>query len=259
MYGIENIDEHVEDLRGHDTGGLSEVESDYLDEALETQDPEMIVGRIDELCDTRPPKAIDADPAIAAKLDNLKEGISNIYLEAPNDFEQVEQISEKLTEIEGSRFEEWLNMSPQERLKAMRNIENAVAEIAHRPPCEVRGESLGQGHYGYYNPNDNTITLNTDYMGAELESYKETMDTVIHEGRHAYQHYNVDQRQVHSSDGDCNNWSENLHDNKWGMFPENYGYQSAEEVGFQRYWMQPVEADARAFATDVFNKFNQKA
>ena len=28
MYGIENIDEHVEDLRGYDTGGLSEVESD---------------------------------------------------------------------------------------------------------------------------------------------------------------------------------------------------------------------------------------
>ena len=36
-----------------------------------------------------------------------------------------------------------------------------------------------------------------------------------------------------------------------------YGYQSIEEVGFQRYWMQPVEADARAFALDILNKFEQ--
>lgn len=261
MYGIENVDgyiEQIEGIKGFDSEGLSNIQNDYLDEALETQDPELIVNRIDELCDRVPPKAIDANWVISERLGNLKESIDNKYLEAPNDFEQVQQISEKMTGIEGTRFEEWQNLSPQERLNVMQKVENSVAEIAHRPSCEVKGESLGMGHLGYYNPNNNTITLNMDYLdGSSYESYKEMLDTIIHEGRHAYQYYNIDYRQVHPSDGDCTNWSENLHENKWGLFPENYGYQSVEEVGFQRYWMQPVEADARAFATDVFNKFNQ--
>lgn len=262
MYGIEDVGAHIEqaeEIKGSDFEGLSNLQNDYLNEALETQNYDMIVKRIDELCDRVPPKAIDANSVISERLGDLKEGIDNKYLEAPNDFEQVQQISEKMIEIEGTRFEEWQSLSPQERINAMQNVENSVAEIAHRPPCEVKGESLSSGHLGYYNPNDNTITLNTNYLDGNYESYKETLDTIIHEGRHAYQHYNVDQRQVHPSDGDCTNWSENLHENKWGLFPENYGYQSAEEVGFQRYWMQPVEADARAFATDVFNKFNQIA
>lgn len=260
MYGIENASESIEQaagLKGCDAEGLSGLQKDYLNEALEMHDPEMIVNRIDELCDRVPPKAIDADPEIQAMIGSVKEDIDNRYLEAPNDFEQVQQISEGLTRVEGTRFEEWSRLSPQERLAAMQHVENLVADIAHRPPCEVRGESLGTGHYGFYNPNDHTIVLNTDYLDGSYDSYKETLDTVIHEGRHAYQYYNVDHRQVHPSDGDFTNWSENLHEDRWGLFPENYGYQSASEVGFQRYWMQPVEADARAFAADVFNKFNQ--
>lgn len=260
MCGLENINEKLENtegVRGFDSEGLSEIQKDYLDEAIAIQDYDLIINRIDELCDRVPPKAIDANPVISEKLDGLKEGIDNKYLEAPNDFEQVQLISKKMTEIVGTRFEEWQNLSPQERLNAMQTLENSVAEIAHRPSCEVRTKSMGTGRMGYYDPKDNTITINTDYLNSDYECYRETLDTVIHEGRHAYQYYNVDQRQVHPSDGDCTNWSENLHEDKWGLFPENYGYQSIEEVGFPRYWMQPVETDARAFALDVLNKFDQ--
>lgn len=260
MYRIENINEKLEiteGIKGFDSEGLSQIQKDYLDEALATKDNEIIVNRIDELCDRVPPKAIDANPIISDKLSELKENIDNKYLEAPNDFEQVQLISKKMTEIVGTRFEEWQNISQQERLNAMQNIENSVAEIAHRPPCEVKAKNLGTEHYGYYNPNDNTITINTNYLNSNYDCYRETLDTIIHEGRHAYQHYNVDQRQVHPSDGDCKNWSENLYEDKFGLLPENYGYQSIEEVGFPRYWMQPVEADARAFAFDILNKFDQ--
>ena len=220
MCGLENINgkvENIEGIRGFYSEGLSEIQKDYLDEALATQDNEIIVNRIDELCDRVPPKAIDASSVISEKLGDLKESIDNKYLEAPNDFEQVQLISKKMTEIVGTRFEEWQNLSPQERLNAMQTLENSVAEIAHRPACEVRAKSLGTGHYGYYNPNDNTITINTDYLNSNYDCYRETLDTVIHEGRHAYQHYNVDQRQVHPSDGDCRNWSENLYEDKWSF------------------------------------------
>ena len=262
MNGLEDIGRNIENtegIRGFDSEGLSDLQCDYLNEAIETQDPEMIVNRIDELYDYHPPKAIDSNPEIGDRLGDLKEAIENKYLEAPNNIEQVTQISERMTEIEGTRFEDWKCLTPTERLETLQKVENVAAEIEHRPICEVKGESLGEGHFGYYNPNDNTITINTDYLNDSYTGYKESLDTIIHEGRHAYQHYNVDQRQVHPSEGDCANWRENLHDNIWGLFPENYGYQIAEEVGFQRYWMQPVETDARAFATDVFNKFNQIA
>lgn len=260
MHGIENINDKLENtggVRGFDSEGLSVIQNDYLDEVLATQDYDIIVNRIDELCDRTPPKAIDANSEISEKLGKLKDGIDNIYLEAPNDFEQVQLISKKMTEIIGTRFEEWQNLTPKERLNAMQILENSVAEIAHRPSCEIKARSLGSGHFGYYNPKDNTITINTDYLNSNYDSYRETLDTVIHEGRHAYQHYNVDQRQVHPSDGDCRNWSENLYEDKWSFLSEYYGYQSIEEVGFQRYWMQPVEADARAFALDILNKFEQ--
>lgn len=262
MNGIEDIGGHLEQTEGareSDSEGLSSLQKDYLDEAIETEDSELIVNRIDELNDCQPPKAIDSNPEISERLGDVKEGIDNKYLEAPNDMEQVSQISERMTEIEGTRFEDWQRLSPEERLEVLQKVENAAAEIEHRPTCVVKGQSLGQGHLGFYNPQDNTITINTDYLKGDYESYKESLSTVIHEGRHAYQHYNVNERQVHPSEGDCTNWRENLHDNKWGLFPENYGYQTVEEVGFQRYWMQPVEADARAFATDVYNKFSQMA
>ena len=263
MNGLENMYENLEQTKGlsevTEMSRLSDAVNDYLNEAITTQDPEMIVNRIDELCDRMPPRAIDANPEIGEKIENLKEGIDNKFLEAPSDLEQVSLISERMSEIDGTRYEEWQCMSPQERLEAMQKVENAAAEIEHRPACEVDGKSLGEGHFGYFDPKTKTITLNTDYLDGSYECYKDTLDTIIHEGRHAYQHYNVDERQVHPSDGDCTNWSKNLHENMWGLFPENIGYQSPQEVGFERYWMQPVEADARAFAEDVFNKFNQMA
>ncbi|MCD8387566.1 MAG: hypothetical protein LUD17_11860 [Bacteroidales bacterium] len=263
MDGFESMSENLEQTKGYSEGAemnrLSDVANDYLNEAIETRDPEMMVNRIDELCDRIPPKAIDANPEIGKKIEDLKEGIDKKYLEAPSNLEQVKQLSTHMLEIEGTRYEEWQRMTQQERLDAMQKVENAAAEVSHRPKCEVKGESLGEGYYGYFDPINKSITLNTDYLDGSYERYKDTLDTIIHEGRHAYQHYNVDERQVHPSDGDCTNWSKNLHDNMWGLFPENIGYQSPQEVGFERYWMQPVEADARAFAEDVFNKFNQMA
>ena len=102
MCGLENINgkvENIEGIRGFYSEGLSEIQKDYLDEALATQDNEIIVNRIDELCDRVPPKAIDASSVISEKLGDLKESIDNKYLEAPNDFEQVQLISKKMTEI----------------------------------------------------------------------------------------------------------------------------------------------------------------
>jgi hypothetical protein len=108
---------------------------------------------------------------------------------------------------------------------------------------------LGENHLGYFSPDTKKITLNSRYLESDRESYYKSIETIIHEGRHGYQDYNMYSRQVHPSSGDITNWV-------WNQF--ECGYQSAEIYGFKRYWMQPVETDARKFAEDVTKRFYQK-
>lgn len=230
--------------------GLSKSESEYINECVEGGNPSALIDRIDELQDSIPPKAINANTEIAELIKPVKDQIDPKYLEAPNDFEQVERASDAMLEIEGTRYEVWKRMTPSQRLEAMQKVENAIAEIAHRPACEVRCQDMPSNHLGFFDPNTKTITLNSRYLSNDITSYRETLDTIVHEGRHAYQDYNLTERQVHSSPGDLTNWR--INENK-------YGYQSSQIYGFKLYWMQPVEADARKFAEDMFKKFNDKA
>lgn len=248
----------IEDIEGLNSAAkvdegkdaLSISEKAYINECVEGENPLALVDRIDELSDVHPPKAIDSNSEIAELIEPVRDNIDSKYLEAPNDFEQVEMASDAMLDIEGTRYEQWERMTPQQRLVAMQKVENAIAEISHRPPCEVRVETMSKNQLGYYDPSSKSITLNSVYLEKDITSYKETLDTVVHEGRHAYQDYNLTERQVHVSSGDITNWKLN-HD--------RYGYQSSEIYGFKSYWMQPVEADARKFAEDVFKRLEEKA
>ena len=249
MNDLENIEGLSSNPDYEGISGLSDNYRDYIQEVLPTQDQELIVARIDELSSTQPPQAIDANPEVAALLGDFVESFDTKYLEAPNDIEQAEQISDAMLEIEGTDYDGWRALSPQERVDMLQRVENAAAKIAHRNPCPIVVRSLGDNHYGFYSPETKTITLNSDYLNGDGNSYKMSLDTVIHEGRHAYQDYNLNERQVHSSPGDLTNWYLNHY---------KYGYQDVQTYGFCRYWMQPVEADARKFAEDVTSKFYDK-
>lgn len=249
MDDLENI-EGFETAKDYESiSGLTDSYRDYIEEVLPTQNQELIVARIDELSTSQPPQAIDSNPEVAALLGDSVESFDSKYLEAPNDIEQAEQISDAMLEIEGTDYTEWQRLSPQQRVEMLQKVENAAAKIAHRESCPIIVKSLGENHFGYYSPETKTITLNSDYLKGDGESYKMSLDTVIHEGRHAYQDYNLHERQVHSSPGDLTNWYLNHY---------KYGYQDVQTFGFCRYWMQPVEADARKFAEDVTTKFFDK-
>jgi len=213
---------------------LSDSYRDYIKEVLPTQDQKLIVARIDELSSTQPPQAIDSNPEVASLLGESIEYIDSKYLEAPNDIEQAEQISDAMLEIEGTDYIEWQRLSPQQRVEMLQKVENAAAKISHRESCPIIVKSLGDDHFGFYSSGTKTITLNSDYLKGDGTSYKMSLDTVIHEGRHAYQDYNLHERQVHSSPGDMTNWYLNHY---------KYGYQDVQTYGFSRYWMQPVEAE----------------
>lgn len=229
---------------------LSLAQTEYINECIGEDNPLTLVDRIDELSPYRPPKAIDSHTEIATLVEPLKDHIDSKYLEAPSDLEQIQQISEYLSGIEELKYENWDSLSPNERLNVLQEAEDQIAEIEHREPCPILARELPENEFGFYSPNAKTITVNARYLNdSDFNSYKETLDTLIHEGRHAYQDYNLTEREVHPRSGEVNNW-------KWNE--NEIGYQNAEWFGFEAYAMQPVETDARAFAEDVLKSYLNK-
>ena len=144
-------------------------------------------------------------------------------------------------------YDKWKTLSFDKRMEVLQQLENEVAQIAHRPPCIVVSQNLGEGHLGFYEQGSNCITINENYIKS-TDCYDAVLDTLIHEGRHAYQDYNLNVRETHPRHGDISNWNLN----------ELHGYQDVEHCGFKAYQLQPVESDARAFAEDVLNHYQDK-
>lgn len=226
---------------------LSCAEQAYIKEAITDGTESLIVQRIDEINgDLIPPKAIDSNKEINELLGDFKETIDPIFLEAPSDTIQVEKAAETINTIEGTQFNDWKQLSIEQRIDVLQSIEIEVAEIAHRPSCKVNVQQLPEGSFGYYNPQNKEIVINELYLSQNSsEIHHECLDTILHEGRHAYQDFNMTCRQVHTSVGDITNWYKNEYE---------YGYQDAETYGFKAYAMQPVECDARKFAEDILQK-----
>lgn len=246
---IESSKENLDSLESN-RESISPEQSEYLNECVEAQNPDALVERIDELSNYVPPKAIDKDSQVADLIEPVKDTIDSKYLEAPADVEQISQIGDYLSDIDELKFENWKELTPSEREDVLQMVEYKIAEIEHRNPCQLNFQEMPYGSLGYFDPISKEITLNSRYVNSdEYVGYQETLDTLIHEGRHAYQDYNMNEREVHSREGEVNMW-------KWNE--QEVGYQVCDLVGWEIYAMQPVEADARAFAEDVLKNFNDK-
>lgn len=260
---LENIEStpssSVEDTKAVD---YSKIELEYIKECINPPLPEELAMRIDEIQGEKPPKAIDSDPKFSEMIEPIRDKIPSEYLEAPNDMEQVEQISDVMRDVEGLKFEEWKELSVEQRVELLNQLECKIAKIEHRPACPITIEDLGKisenngqflGHMGTHEVNPffgERIIINSELVKSDDPNfYHQVLDTVVHEGRHSYQTYNLECRQTHTSQGDLTNWHINL---------DKYGYQDAQSFGFKAYWMQPVEADARKFAEDVLTAYKEK-
>ena len=263
---LENV-EGISSIHGYEeVSGLTDSYRDYIQEVLPTQDQELIVSRIDELFSTQPPHAIDANPEVAELLGDSVEYFDSKYLEAPNDIEQAEIISDSMTSISGVDYQTWSSLSLEDKASVLQEIECVAAAIEHRPACRVEFKPIQQ-EYGHYNcrcspemtreqiveslKGERVITISSEYLDNSFESYKEALNTVIHEGRHVYQEYNLYEREVHPSEGELRNWR---------MNEFYYKYQPGDDtwVGMKLYDMQPLETDANKFSIDVISKFLQK-
>ena len=141
------------------------------------------------------------------------------------------------------RSENWGQLTPEQRLAELQEVENNLAAEQGRDPREVikqhyephrdeQGEIDGitLGQYGRSEEHpEGAIYINEDVLTRDDCSY-ECLETVIHEGRHAYQDDHSENKE----------WNHNMRG----------GYQDPEQEGTDRvdYRFQPVEADANNYA-----------
>lgn len=172
---------------------------------------------------------------------------------APPDAVQTEMIAEAVKDMGSFEFGQWEKLSPEERISAVQQLENKVAEIEMRPPMQVSIQDLGDGYYGYQDYANGSIVINSDLMASkEYKDYYEVLDTLFHEGRHAYQFTNVFGHATEQNSELVEAWRINLVD--LGYESGKSGILDFRNLGFKRYLAQPIEVDARVFAEDVMKQ-----
>jgi len=150
--------------------------------------------------------------------------------------EQVAEGIERLSQIDEIKQDNWRDATEEERLQGLQQTENTMAEIQGRPPVEIVSEHLPRGIYGFFD--DNQIHINTEAL--QSSDIAQAVDTIAHEGRHAYQVYAINNPRFHSNSTEVDSWRENR---------ENY--LNAEIYGQELYQNQPVEADAWSYGTAI--------
>ena len=179
------------------------------------------------------------------------------------DAEMTENIAEYLSGMENLKYENWKNLNLEQRAALLNTIETKISAIEHRPPVPIEVKKLKPNLFGYQDSANNLIALNSRVvMSDSKEAYTNVIDTIIHEGRHAYQHYNVDKKCIHESLSVVKTWQENFYNPKYKYYSGSslivIGPEKVGNVGYRLYYYQPVEIDARNFTSDVMLKLKQK-
>lgn len=179
----------------------------------------------------------------------------DLSTKAPQDLVQIEKVSDVISNCEKIKYENWITLEMSEKESVLNALEHRVAEIECRPACPVRLLPLEDGLWGGYNPATKDITINSDSAGrSDFETYREIVDTLVHEGRHAYQDYNVNVCEIHPRHSEVSSWADCMEGGKWGYWGD-----CSTLLGQRLYDQQSIEIDARNFASDVLEKLNLNA
>ena len=162
--------------------------------------------------------------------------------------------------------ESWAGFDEQERLELLQELECRMAVSENRHPVRVVAESMGSiGSHGYYNSGSDVIHINCLLLQnkkipgvSDGQRMASALDTVIHEGRHAFQHA------VIKGEVDCAGVTDDIRQ-RWLINYLIYSkggtpVESVEEYykKFSFYAFQPVERDAREFAGRKMAELYQK-
>ncbi len=157
--------------------------------------------------------------------------------------DKAEILEENLPVISKIDDDIWKKLSFEDRLDVLQTLANVDASqqgISHE--INVCSEYLGSYTYGTYDYSTHTVTISSDVI--EMDTATESVKTLCHEVRHAYQHdvanafisLDKDYQQLLIFD-DVRKYYENIED-----------YQTAEKDGFDEYENQTIEVDSREYS-----------
>lgn len=148
----------------------------------------------------------------------------------------------------------WVVHTPEERKELMQEIENRVAKEQKRPAMKISvisPENDAPGVAGYHIPGREELFINSRYFtltGGAMGDYSAAaaLDTVLHEGRHAFQYDYM------RCPDDRATMQMGL---EWAL--NTCLYQSGTtELQFSLYVFQPLELDARRYARQRLRLIN---
>ena len=133
----------------------------------------------------------------------------------------------------------WNQLSQEQRKDALDTLARDAGE-AYR--TQINGVVFFDGppnERGYFN-GDGYLYINSDCI-SDPRNRLDAIDTIYHEGRHAFQHAAISNPSKYGITSEqAQRWQDNFNH-----------YLSSSKFGYERYFNQPVEADAFGFADYV--------
>ena len=176
-----------------------------------------------------------------AEFDTYDKLLLEIFNRSEDELSIDFSISDKIKSLlENFSFDRWESMSEAEKISAIKELAKTVGEalgLDKLPTIEI---SDGDDAYGFYDPKNNTITLNSKYFTDPVE----LVNTLTHELRHAYQHMRAELLET---------WEDALYKVNFDNYISPVPLPGGGWLFFVDYFDQYVEVDARVFA----NKFTE--
>ena len=176
-----------------------------------------------------------------AEFDTYDKLLSEVFNRSEDEISIDFSLSDKIKEIlEEFHFDKWETMSEAERVDSIKELAKAVGDALELDAIPAIDIVDGDDSYGFYDPKNNTITLNSNYFSDPIE----LVNTLTHEMRHAYQHMRAEVLET---------WEDALYKVNFDNYISPMPLPGGGWLFFVDYFDQYVEVDARAFA----NKFTE--
>ncbi len=148
-----------------------------------------------------------------------------------------------------SKFKQrkWKKYSPDKRLRILQALENKMAKKQHREAVPVRVKDTPNWNcYGMFSINngEKMIYVNEELLYNDKLRFH-ALETIIHEGRHAYQ-YIIVQKNLH--------WY-NFKEKRWKKNWQNYFTSSEDRIMYNN---QAIERDAQSYTIKKLKRLEYK-
>jgi hypothetical protein len=156
--------------------------------------------------------------------------------------------------LDNFRLENWNKMDLDERMTALKDFQQKIAEIQGIPSCEVTFTEMPENQLGGYiqgslSSGNGQIELNANSV--KQTSPIDAINTIAHETYHSYQEYAISHPEIHGDMFEVESWRINSLPGNYidpsEFDPELYGYTDLWDEIYDLYRSQPLESSAFSF------------